>query len=500
MKKILGMFLLSVAAAIMGAGIYSIIFEQAVIRKVYLPARDLQPTLSRYYEDNASHTYSSNVPYFDGKTIPTKRTEIPDFVMASQLALPAVVHVKSQVKGSGRDFGFPFKDLFGDDEDEYQGPRRGMAMGSGVIISPDGYIATNYHVIEGAEEVEVALFDNRTFQAEVIGTDVNTDLALLKVEGQDLPHLSFGDSDLVKVGEWVLAVGNPLNLTSTVTAGIVSAKGRNLDLLRKDSDYAIESFIQTDAVVNRGNSGGALVNLNGELVGINTAISSKTGYFAGYSFAIPSAIVRKVMEDILTFGEVQRGLLGVRIGTVNAELAEREGLSVLKGAYVSKVEENGGAARAGIQSGDVIVSVDGVDVGSSSELQEQVSLFRPGDAINIRVFRKDREQEFVVTLKSMEDIELPESQANFEYRGSVFRDLTYAEKDQYGLRQGVMVDRSEGKLARGGVKRGFIITEVNDQKITDIGDLELALDEAGDYVKLKGQYKRGEIDSYEFSW
>ncbi len=483
-KKTLGLALLVLLASMAGAGIYAGFFAPKQVVYIQQEA-PFAPTLTKHTRDLA------------------KNAGLPDFVHASNVARPAVVHIKSSYRANGarRDSDFfsnPFRDFF--DEDKEMPP--GMASGSGVIISEDGYIATNNHVIEDADEVEVTLFDNRTFRAKVIGKDVTTDLALLKITGESLPHLNFGSSDEINVGEWVLAVGNPMDLNSTVTAGIVSAKGRNINLLRADSEYAIESFIQTDAAVNKGNSGGALVNMNGELIGINTAIASRTGYYAGYSFAIPASIVRKVMEDLLTFGEVRRGILGVQIQSVNFDLAERNKLTVLKGAYVSEVNKSSGAEEAGIRRGDVIVSVNNIPVINSSELQEQVSRYRPGDNIQIQVIRGQDTRELTVALKplgsSIKAAELRPS--SFSYKGSSFRMVSSDEAKVLGVDHGVIVEEAGDKMARGGIQEGFVITEVDGKAIRSMEELESALVDSGDYVTIKGLYSKGMMATYSFSW
>ncbi|MEL6671928.1 MAG: Do family serine endopeptidase [Bacteroidota bacterium] len=502
-RKLLGTligagFLLVIIGSSLGVVLYKSFFETPTY--YYIPQETLPTTFSKYTEptpSTASVQKESQV------------SAIPDFIQASDQARPAVVHIKSrfEARRSNRNsefFSNPFRDFF---DEDMEIPHE-MASGSGVLISPDGYIATNNHVIEEADEVSVILFDNRTFTAKVIGTDVSTDLALLKIDGKDLPHLPFGDSDEVQVGQWVLAVGNPMDLKSTVTAGIVSAKGRNINLLRADSEYAIESFIQTDAAVNKGNSGGALVDLTGRLIGINTAIASRTGYYAGYSFAIPSTIARKVMEDLLSFGEVRRGFLGVSIQAVNAELASARGLHTLKGAYVSMVNPTLGAAEAGIQEGDVIISVNDQEVNSSSELQEQVSRYRPGDQIRIRVFRGKAEKNFNVRLKPITGAIRQTTQANpeiddreeYEFKGSQFRLLTGDELEKFEVESGVFVKQAGDKMSRGGIQEGFVITEVDGRKIRSIADLERSLQNSGDFVTIKGLYNKGMIASYSFSW
>jgi Do/DeqQ family serine protease len=326
----------------------------------------------------------------------------PDFTAAAERSVQGVVHVKSVARGQSiaRGQGIPlspFEFFFGFGGGEFYKPQPRVGAGSGVIISEDGYVLTNNHVIEGADELEVTLNDNRRFTATVVGADAATDIALLKIEAAGLTPIPFGDSDALRIGEWVLAIGNPFNLTSTVTAGIVSAKGRG-GITRKGGN--IESFFQTDAAVNPGNSGGALVNTRGELVGINTAIYSETGNFAGYSFAVPVSIAGKVAADLREFGTVQRGFLGIQIMDVQyVPQEEQKRLKVTEGAYVAGVAEKSGAREAGIREGDVIVGVNGVTVRSASELQEQIAKFRPEDSVEVKVDRYGEGKKFTVTLQ-----------------------------------------------------------------------------------------------------
>ena len=314
-------------------------------------------------------------------TNPREWTQLPpvDFVATSKLVTAAVVNINTQSASGYR-----------------------MSSGSGVIISSDGYIITNHHVVEDGSNFEVTLYDKRKLEAKLIGSDQTTDLALLKVEARNLRPVAYGDSDNVEVGQWVMAVGNPFNLSSTVTAGIVSAKARNINILR--GSYAIESFIQTDAVVNPGNSGGALVNEQGELIGINTAIISESGGYEGYSFAIPANLVRKVIRDIREFGEVQRAILGVGISEVTDEVAADLALPLVAGVYITNVSRESSAAEAGLRSGDVIISVNGIKTNSVPELQEQVALFRPGDRISLEFYREGQKfRRDNVTLKGLEN-------------------------------------------------------------------------------------------------
>ena len=319
-----------------------------------------------------------------------------DFTQAAERSVEAVVHVKT--KYYRQQYVDPFYHFFFGRPQQSQQPSA-MASGSGVILSNDGYIVTNNHVIESANEIEVVLNDKRTFAAQLIGTDPNTDLALLKIEATNLPTIEIGNSDDLRVGEWVLAVGNPFNLTSTVTAGIVSAKARSINIL--NSDMKIESFIQTDAAVNPGNSGGALVNTRGELVGINTAIASQTGSYAGYAFAIPTAIMQKVVADLRQYGTVQRALLGIRMLDITQQVKDQLSLESMEGVYVGEVISGSAADKAGMKAGDVIVQVDGRPINASSQLQEQIGRKNPGDQITILVRRGHRSVSLQVTLTAL---------------------------------------------------------------------------------------------------
>ena len=394
-----------------------------------------------------------------------------DFTFAAEISTPAVVHIttSSIEKAPAGNLG-PFGDFFGGRG--YNIPRQGS--GSGVIITNDGYIVTNNHVIDKAQEIKVILNDGREFEGDIVGTDPSTDLALVKIKAEKLPFLRFGDSDRMKIGEWVLAVGNPFNLNSTVTAGIISAKARNINLLGGGS--SIESFLQTDAAVNPGNSGGALINLKGELIGINTAIASQTGSFSGYSFAIPVNIAKKVTEDLLEFGVVQRGYIGVMITDVNATLAEQQNLTTLTGVYVNGLSEGGAADKAGIKEGDVIIKVNGIDVKTSPELQEQVGRYRPGDDVSVTVLRKSKEKVFNVTLRNADkttSLVKNNNSEEFKSLGAEFEELSPSDLNKLNIPQGIKIDKivDGGKLSKIGIKPGFIITHVDRKPVKSIDDI-----------------------------
>jgi len=426
--------------------------------------------------------------------------EEADFIQAAEKSVNAVVHIKTEISVKSRsydDFFGPFKYYFGNPHrnDTY------VAFGSGVIISSDGYIVTNNHVVEGADKISVTFNNRKELEAQVIGTDPTTDLALIKVDDKDLVYLSFGDSDAVKIGEWVLAVGNPFNLTSTVTAGIVSAKARNINILGAAS--AIESFIQTDAAVNRGNSGGALVNTTGELIGINAAIASHTGVYEGYSFAIPVNIVKKVVADLMTYGQIQRAYLGVQIRDIDAAFADELGLENVNGIYVAGVVENGGAYEAGIREGDVLISVNGIPINTVSELMGTIGQHNPGEIVKVDISRDNKLKSFDVTLKNEEGtvavIKAGETFYN-EILGASLKKISQEEKSKLGIDHGLKVtDVQGGILKRGGISEGFIITEINGDDINSEENLEDALENKNSgIINLNGLYLNGVRISYEF--
>lgn len=404
-----------------------------------------------------------------------------DFTRAAEMTVNAVVGITNKQVQQMQSYGGmndPFFDFFfGQRAPQRQQPQSSdpapVGSGSGVIISSDGYIVTNNHVIDKADELTVTLNDKRQFSATLVGTDPTTDIALLKIDAKDLPTVTIGQSDALKVGEWVLAVGNPFNLTSTVTAGIVSAKARSLGM-GGSGQLGIESFIQTDAAVNPGNSGGALVNTAGELVGINTAIYSQTGNYAGYSFAVPSAIVSKVVTDLKQYGTVQRALLGIMGGDVNAQVVEEKELSVNEGIYVSEVQEGGAAAEAGIKKEDVITSVNGVSVKTMAQLQEQIARFRPGDKVKVTVDRKGKSENFTCTLKNSKGNTDVIQKKGIDALGVTFKNLSSQELYKYGVRSGVQIQKLEqgGLFAKAGLREKMVIVKINDQAVKSDKDIE----------------------------
>lgn len=445
MKKILTLILVSALGGIMTLSAYKIFLEE-----------DGQILTTTSTDSTLSYFPTSNKAVVSYGTL-----NVPDFTEAAANAVHSVVHVKNTTISRAP---MTLQDLFMGRNTE----RAQVGTGSGVIISPDGYIITNNHVITGAQQISIALNNNRIYTAELIGTDEKTDIALLKIDAdQDLPFATFGDSDQAKVGEWVLAVGNPFNLTSTVTAGIISAKSRDL------SGVNAQSFIQTDAAVNPGNSGGALVNTRGELIGINTAISSQTGSYIGYSFAVPSNIARKVVEDIMEFGNVQNGILGVRGGELNSKSAETFDVNVTQGFYVSDVEERSGAEKAGIRKGDIIKKIDNITISKFSDLSGYLSTKRPDDVVNLTLIRSGSEKVIPVTLSKSEistvdflDMQLRNIPSNLKKSANIAYGVVVIKNDNYALYKSL------------GINRGYIITEINDQKINDVDDI----------IKLKRKY------------
>lgn len=437
--------------------------EQVVIREA-LPAR---------------YTNFLNDPLSEVKQRDFLSSSPTDFIAAADAVTPAVVNIKT-MQGGGS-FDFWGRGTFG------------SSSGSGVIISPDGYIVTNNHVVEDGDQIEVTLNDKREFRAELIGTDRSTDLALIRLKSKDrnFPYLEFGNSDSLRIGEWVMAVGNPFNLESTVTAGIVSAKGRSIDIL--EGQDRIESFIQTDAAVNPGNSGGALVNTNGELIGINTAIITRSGRYEGYSFAVPSNLVRKVIKDLRDYGLVQRGLLGVFIDEMDSRLAEHLGLPSVEGVHITRVTKESGADDAGLRKGDVIVGINGVRTKTLPEMQEQVGRYRPGNTISVEYIRKGKEYSTNVILKdkSNKTSMLAAREAKIlRELGFELRELTQEEKRRVEA-DGVKVTSIYrfSRIERTNMDPGFIITKVDNQPVNSVDEVIGILENASGKVMLEGVYE-----------
>ena len=475
-KNILGTFSVASFAGILGAYFYLQVLNPGEnLSSKSISQRQLPVTYAAYTATNES--------------------SLPDFTKAAEMTVHTVVHVKTvQSNQYGNTmFGNPF-DFWG----RQMPSQKQEGSGSGVIISEDGYIVTNNHVVSNAETINVTLNDNRTFPAKVIGTDPSTDLALLKIDEKNLPFVAYGNSDYVNVGEWVLAVGNPFNLTSTVTAGIVSAKARNIGIL--PDQYKIESFIQTDAAVNPGNSGGALVNTRGELIGINSAIASNTGSFTGYSFAIPVNLVRKVTDDLAEFGSVQRGFIGVSIRDIDSKLAEEKGLKEVKGIYVAGLTPGGAAEGAGLKEGDVITQVGQFPINSSPQLQEQIGRYRPGDKVNVTVLRNGTERSFAVVLRNKDgETNLIKTEPALSILGGTFENIDGTDKTKLGLEGGVKIAKlNDGKLRNSGIKEGFIITSIDKKPIRSKEDLENALKTKQGGVLIEGVYPNGMRAYYGF--
>ncbi|MBV6646403.1 MAG: Do family serine endopeptidase [Cyclobacteriaceae bacterium] len=484
----------SFLGGVIAIGGYTLVFPSQEVVPVSPVAQTGQVSFTNYVFDTADFV----VP--DGL----------NFVYAAKSATPSVVHIRTTYEGQRNTtaqrspFDDFFKDYFQDrDRRQYRSPSRGA--GSGVIVSDQGYIVTNNHVVDGASEIEVLLNDNRTYQAEVVGVDPTTDLAVIRIQADDIKPMKWGDSENVHIGEWVLAVGNPFEFRSTVTAGIVSAKARNINILANSNNNGlqIESFIQTDAAVNPGNSGGALVNLKGELVGVNTAIASPTGAFAGYSFAVPVTLVKKVAEDLIEFGAVQRALLGIRIEDVSSALAERENLDVLRGIYVRLVNPESAALEAGMKEGDVIVAIDGKKVNSVSELQEQVALNRPGDKVSVTYIRDGKTRNTEAVLKnSYNTTEVVKIKNEFTTEGATFKEVTTEEREELGIEGGVKVDDVEnGKWKEAGIKDGFIITRIDKNDIQSLDDFTSYLRlPRGEGMLIEGMYPNGDKAYYGIGW
>lgn len=430
------------------------------------------------------------------RTVNLSLDNYPDFTYAAESAIDAVVYVKVVSREISRQAPSIFDFFFG-----YGGTpqeRERVGSGSGVIIREDGYIVTNNHVIEGATDIEVTLTNNKTFKAELIGTDPATDVALIKVDAQGLPVIPFGDSDKLRLGEWVLAIGSPYNLRSTVTAGIVSAKGRSIP--DSSREFKIESFIQTDAAVNPGNSGGALVDKAGNLVGINTAIVSQTGAYAGYSFAVPVNIVKRIVDDLMDFGSVRRAVLGVVMSPITQEIADKLKLSSLNGVYIVEVSPGSAAEQAGVKKEDVLVKIDSVQVTNASSVQEMVSGFYPGDKATLTVIRGGKEKELEVTFKgtAQENGTVTED-GSVAFYGSAIKEASKETKERLGIKSGVeIVSVGPGKIMDAGVTEGFVILYVNDQPVSKPQDVINIIKKSKRAVFIEGLTSYGKVSYFGF--
>ena len=467
-KIFLGNIVIAILSALMAIIIYTNFFQEELSNN---PKQEIEEEgVIDLLEDSNKVSYKKTPISFNG--------EIFDFTEAADKSIHAVVHVTSKNNLENNSYsGNPIFDLlFGDNYNK----QPSISFGSGVIISKDGYIVTNNHVVDESDEIQIVLNDKRTFTAKLVGKDPSSDLALLKVKATDLPYISLGNSDNLKVGEWVLAVGNPFNLTSTVTAGIVSAKARDINILSKNK-YPIESFIQTDAAVNQGNSGGALVNMRGELVGINSAILSPSGAYSGYSFAIPVNIVKKIVADIIKYGEVQRAVLGITIKNITGELAKKFKLDKVEGVYIESVISNGAAKEAGIKKGDVILKINKVEVNTTAELTEQMTKYRPGELIYVTIKRNGKRKQFEVVLRNMQgNTEIIKSDKYLSILGAKFQEMSHRDKRMWGVDKGIVISEiNDGVLKKKGIKKGYIILSVGGKPINNISDLKKELKQVG---------------------
>lgn len=424
---------------------------------------------------------------------------VPNFEYAAEHTVNSVVHVKVEITEKYKTYN-PFEQFFGGGSGIQSQERKHQGAGSGVIISSDGYIVTNNHVINNADKIEITLNNKETYKAELIGADPSTDIALLKIEEKNLPFVSFSNSNNIKLGEWVIAVGNPFNLTSTVTAGIVSAKARNINILQANPEkdvFPVESFIQTDAAVNPGNSGGALVNTRGELVGINTAIASQTGSFTGYSFAVPSNLVSKVANDLKLYGAVQRAFLGISIQNINDEIEKELSLDNKDGVYISGLAENSSAKKAGIKEEDIIIGIEEAKIKSVPELQEKIASYIPGDVINVEVLRNNEFKQFKVELtnkRGTTDIIKKSDKYEIKEIGVTFSKL---ETEEF---KGIEIsDVSNLKLNRIGIKNGFIIKKIDHQEIKTIIDVENLIESKSGAILIEGYYPNDEENEIAFA-
>ncbi len=450
------------------------------------------------YEANTTKLPANYAGYFNGSGGAAGPI---DFTEAASATIPATVHIKTKttVKASNNlpNRKSPFSDLFGDSWDDLFGDRmRSMpqqASGSGAIISEDGYIVTNNHVIDGADDITVTLSNKKSFKAKLVGTDPSSDLAVIKIEAKGLPFMLYGNSDDVKIGQWVLAIGYPLNLETTVTAGIVSAKGRTLDINRRNTKTTpVESFIQTDAAVNPGNSGGPLVSTDGKLIGINSAIASPTGSYAGYSFTIPVNIVKKIMADLLKFGTVQRAYLGIRYAAegISEEQKKEQGIKDGEGVYVLEVPTDGAAYVAGIKKGDFITKINKVPVYSGADMVGQVATYRPGDKIDVTYFRDGKETTVGLTFRNSAGTTEIVKTSVLDKLGATLETVSKATATTMGIKGGVVVKTfTEGSpFSKTRMEEGYVITRVNDKEVLTLDAFKAEIEKSSGNVKLDGVY------------
>lgn len=487
-KNLIYSLLMGMAGGLLLFGVMMIFTDNDVAEVCESAMVDTVDTLSSE-QRLATERTAATVPVSLGSRM--SAAAVPDFTMAAENGVNAVVHIKTRYNQPS----YTLYDFIFGTQPQYSTPV--MASGSGVIISTDGYIVTNNHVIENAEIIEVVLNNKKSYTGKLIGRDPSTDIALLKIDDSGLPFLKYGNSDDLRIGEWVLAVGNPFNLTSTVTAGIVSAKARNIDL--SSDNMAIESFIQTDAAVNPGNSGGALLSTNGELVGINTAIASRTGSFVGYSFAVPINIVRKVVADIVEFGEVQRAYLGIDMANLDSDIADKLNVEASEGVYVARVWKNSASDKAGIKTGDIIVQINGKTVNSCAEILEQISRFRPGENVSLQIKRNNKMTKKTVVLQNKYGTSELVKSDKIDALGATFEPVSEYDKKRLRITNGIQVtDIVAGKFATNGVQKGFIIIRVNSKNIESTDDLEKIMKNADGGLFIEGIYPNGVTAYYAF--
>ena len=471
--------------ALLGASIALFAYSKFMVRPVVAMSKD-----SSQVDVQNARAYLTSLQTQEGQI---------DFTYAAERTVQSVVHVHTKTLMSS-EADNPIMQFFYGDRNSNK-PSIANGWGSGVIISADGYIITNNHVVENAESVDVTLNDKRTFTAKIIGRDPGSDIALLKIKAENLPFIKYGDSEALKLGEWVLAVGNPFNLTSTVTAGIVSAKGRSLNL--NEGNYKVESFIQTDAALNMGNSGGALVDTKGLLVGITSAILSPSGAYSGNSFAIPVSIVRKVVNDLKEYGEVQRAIIGVNITDVDADIAAKQNLSEIKGALITRVLPDGSAKEAGMKDNDVIIKFDGQPVNTVAELQEQVGQHRPGDKATVTFMRNGKESTIPITLKNVAGntkvVTAQMEEAGDVVFGAKLESLSSDDMNSMNINYGVKVlEVNKGKFKDIGMAQGYIILSVNGKKVKTPEDVKQFTDNGTTLKSIEGVLPDGSILNYQF--